>query len=145
MTEGKWDPKAALAAEIELQDEKSEATTWKPDEGDELVGTLIDAAKVHGKYGIQKVLTIRDDDDQVWTVWCGPKVLDNLLSDKKPKVGAGIMFKYGGKQESKSGGNAYHSYYMTCQDSDPEFWAGLKAADREERAPVVDDGLSDPF
>ena len=149
LTEG-WDGEAAVEKEEEKQSATADATTWKPETDDVLVGTLIDAKFIVGDYGPSLLLNITDKDTKTWAVWAGSKIIREAVREKAPAIGKGISIKYGGKkQPKKAGANAYHVHFVQAEASDEEFWHDLYKTEFNQGQPPAEstepDGMSDPF
>jgi len=148
-----WEDDAELLLEKEQEDREklSDTTTWKPKEGDVLIGTLLEGKILDGEYGPCHIMNIEDKDGKVWTVWAGNKLLKDAVIEQAPKVGKGVSVKFDGmKQPSKPGGREYKAFYMACQESDHGYWKGVQEAfynqnpDGSTSVPAAD-GLEDPF
>jgi len=100
------------------------APGWMPDEGETLVGAVIDRSKGEGEFGEYLIVTLRPDagqsihvrqertqmdyttdgseDDKV-AVHCFGAVLDNAIRKLRPQVGQRLAFKKLGKRLRKGG------------------------------------------
>lgn len=166
--------KAAMAEQVEAQQAdiehskeraekrkewKEKAVTWKPDEGEELWGTLLDGAWVATDYGPKRVLTIQDAEDaeKIHTVWVSGTVFDKEFDRYSPRIGAVVGIKFVGKIPLE--GTRYYNMWamqVSNDDVDHEFWADSKrrmeefiAKKAEQQANAssayADDGLADPY
>ena len=151
-----WDDDAEVLLEKEQADREklSKTKTWKPEEGDILKGTLLEAKIIDGEYGPCRVLNIEDADGEVWSVWAGNKLLKDAVIEQAPAQGKGVSIKFDGvKQPSKPGGREYKAFYMACEVTDHAYWKEVSDAfyaHADEMNPAGGggaslDGLADPF
>ena len=139
-----------LAFEEAAAEKRAGATTWKPHTNDEhpkvLKGTLIEGEIANTEYGDTGVLTIEDESGDVWTVWCGAKLLKDALSSNAPKIGSGIIIKEDGMRQPKNpGGREFRMYTMVAQAQDFEHWTDSwkqLAAKKAEAVSEYTDGVS---
>lgn len=146
------DIKDATKKNTEDQKKISDATTWKPEEGEELTGVLLDGRWTGTQYGDTKVLFIEDEEGKVWTVWASPKTLSDAIDAGAPKIGSMIGITYDGKKKpEKAGSYEYHMYFVLITESDHEHWKNsfdLMRRKFEENDPVGGAGttpLEAPF
>lgn len=118
------DVMAALEKEEQDRDKDEErGEKWDPKPGDALVGTLVDGRWQGTKYGLSRLLTIREDEtDKLYAVWCSSRILADAIAEKAPAVGSVIGIKYIGTKTSKSSGNEYKDYAVHVTESDFEHW-----------------------
>ncbi len=118
---------AALAAEMKKKmadGGDANPPTWKPEPGEELIGTLEKADYVGTRNGPAHLMQIKVlDTDDVVTVWCSQMVLKNQVLDLAPAVGAVVVIIFEGKKDNKEGTRQYNSYQMQASESDFELWS----------------------
>ena len=103
--------KDRLLAGVEKQREPTRA--WKPDEGDRLVGQVVRRSRESTDRGGEvDVLYIQTEDDDAVPIWCGCRMLKDLVRDKNPQPGDYIVIVYFGERETRDGRN-YKHYGMT--------------------------------
>ena len=88
-----------------------EATAWRPDPGDELVGEVVDISERTGDYGRYPILELRTGHDQLAAVHCFHEVLQNELAGLAPQPGDRLRIVYRGRHE-----RGYHSYRVRRAD-----------------------------
>ena len=91
-----------LQAEIERQ--RAPTRAWKPDEGDQLVGTIVRRNRESTDRGDEvEVLHISTEEGEKVPVWCSSKVLADLVREKNPQTGDLCMIEYFGTGETRAG------------------------------------------
>ncbi len=146
------DIKEATKRNAADQKKIADATTWKPEEGEERTGVLLDGKWTGTQYGDTKVLFIEDEDGEVWTVWASNKMLSDAIDAGAPKVGSMIGITYDGKKKPvKAGGYEYQAYFVTITESDHEHWRNSmllmkdKAAENDPVGGGGNSALEAPF
>jgi len=89
------------------------APSWRPQEGDILVGMIESYGIRTTEYGQVRTVTILDEeaddaDDPRVTVWLSRTVLRGCFENQAPQVGDRIGIKYAGMHETKG----YHLYHL---------------------------------
>lgn len=130
------DISAALASEQDKADNEEKGKKWEPKEGDELIGVLEEGRWQGSKYGLSRLLLIREDGtDELYAVWCSSKVLGDLVGKAAPKNGSVIGIKYTGTKHSEESGYDYKTYALHVTESDQQQWydslLAAKQADEE--------------
>ena len=104
--------------------ENANPPTWKPEPGEELIGTLEKADYVGTRNGPAHLMQIKIlDTEDVVTVWCSQMVLKNQVLDLAPAEGAVVVIIFEGKKDNKEGTRQYNSYQMQASESDFELWS----------------------
>ena len=130
-------------------DEGSEqGVTWKPEgEGDELAGTITEIKYLDTKFGETFVLSIRDEEDILWSLWISGPVLKDKMKIHAPGVGELIVVVYKGM---KQGGSGYsYKNFTVIVDCEPDIgqWVKAKNTFNESRGlmdapPASNDGIT---
>lgn len=117
------------------------AELWKPEEGDTLVGTIVeidqrDSDYGHGQYPI---ITVAREDGLEFAFHAFHSVAKNELARLEPVTGEKIGIKYLGEKTPKGGGKAYKSYRIkidrTAETGRTIDWSAMKSdSDREMQA-----------
>jgi hypothetical protein len=140
-----WDGTDEIAAEKERLEKLENQKTWKPEEGEVLLGTLIEAKVVNTDHGESLLVNVNDDDGQTWTVWCGTKVLRESMLDKAPKIGSRLRIEFEGtRQPASSKGRPFKMHYVSAQEEDHEWWANHISLGGQQLDTAVLPG-SEPF
>jgi len=86
-----------------MQFEKfTEATTWRPDQGDHpvnIAGRLNRVSVVEGAYGPYPLVEIEQDDGQMWAFHAFRDMARQELANLQPQIGDRISIHYGGRTE----------------------------------------------
>jgi hypothetical protein len=106
------DAETGLELEAEIGKKIADATEWKPEAGDMLVGTFVQLSSVITKYGTAFKLWIRDGKDEMFQVFASGAMLKEELLAAAPSVGMGIGIRYDGKAEGEYGKQLY---YVNCE------------------------------
>lgn len=100
-----------------LNDEQ--APGWRPDPGEQLVGTIVEISSAHGDYGEYPLIVVeKADGTGDVAVHAFHTVLKSELAAKRPNEGDVIGIKYLGKVPGKSG-NTYDSYRVILERKTP--------------------------
>ena len=109
----------ALRDKAKSQADAAEAKTWKPTEaGDELAGYLRKIDYAFTNYGEGFVVTVEDEDGDMWTVWCTGAVLANQILDQAPAIDSPVVFLYEGQKKNQAGTFNYKAYQLAATESD---------------------------
>jgi hypothetical protein len=82
--------------------------SWRPREGETLVGRLVRYGTAPGVYGpVRTAIVERDSGDRL-TIWLSSQVLLALFEEQAPQVGERIGLKYAGRHPEKG----YHRYAL---------------------------------
>ena len=91
-----------LTTDVEKQ--RDPVRAWKPDEGDQLVGTIVRRNRESTDRGDEvDVLHISTEEDETVPVWCSSKVLADLVRQKDPQTGDYCKIEYFGLGETRAG------------------------------------------
>jgi hypothetical protein len=104
-------------------------TSWRPQPGEKIVGTVVDLATIDRGYGDYLVVTLRTDDGDELDVHCYHTVLASELARLQPRVGERLGIKYLGRDD----GRRYERYRVRIERlSDEPDWSKIRAdADHE--------------
>ena len=126
--------------------EKEYATTWKPDAGGMLVGTLEKMDEGTTSYGDCKIAHVRTADGTLMAVWLFHKVLKDEWQEHAPTPGDEVGIIYHGMKDGES--FSYHDYSVEVEEGElpasedrPAVEADAEADDRP--APSMDDPNAD--
>lgn len=135
-------------------------TTWVPEPGDMLAGTLVKGDHVMTGNGDARLMVIHDEEtDKNWTVWCSGKMLLDAVLEKAPAKDTLIVVEFHGKFPVQSNPSySFNKYTVIVDESDFEYWDKItklyrrKAANSAESAQIQtfngsddDDDLQAPF
>lgn len=123
-----------------LQDEleRDYAPAWEPDEGDSLIGTVVDVTERDGAYGAYPIVTLRTEAGDELAVHAFHEVLQGELAKVAPKPGDELGIRYVGKHPERG----YHRYRVRRAGSTADVsWARYGGADAEhqEGVPIGED------
>ncbi len=110
--------------------------SWRPREGDTLVGRIARYGTASGIYGPVRTATVERDNGEQRTVWLSSRVLLALFDEQQPQIGERIGLKYAGRHPEKG----YHRYALLVDRPDTPLPAFTPLGG--ERGP---DDLDDPF
>lgn len=110
-----------LALEAELGKAINEATEWKPEAGDSLLGTARQIGAVITKYGLAFKVWVETEDDGMFQVFGSAAQFKEEFLQAAPFVGGGIAIRFDGKSE---GQYAKALWYVHAEGKD-------KAANRQ--------------
>lgn len=99
-----------MARSLEEQLTGAEPEAWIPEEGDSIFGEIEAVVTRDGDYGEFPVITILDNDENVWNVAGFGTVLQNKIAELEPQVGDSIGFKFLGEKSSKNGKSTYKDW-----------------------------------
>jgi hypothetical protein len=96
-------------------DDGSPPPLWDPDEGEQLLGTLVRyetrfSQKMNGDVRVAVVEDI--DSDDTWSVFLSRSVLKNEFDKQSPRPGDTVGIKYHGRKTARNGGMEYHHYSL---------------------------------
>lgn len=92
----------------------STSEPWKPNEGDKLIGTVVDIDERDGGYGSYPIIVVLTDSGDQLAFHAFHTVAKSELAKARPVVGDRIGVKYLGKPEGKN----YESYRITVARDD---------------------------
>jgi hypothetical protein len=101
------------------------AQGWRPQEGDKLVGVVVDLALGWSDYssGNYPIITIHDDEkDEDVAVHCFHYVLDKKVKELKPEVGERVGVVYKGTVPSKDGKRTISVYDFRVEGRGAKIW-----------------------
>jgi hypothetical protein len=128
------------SAKSEEQDEKT--VTWRPEQGDELIGELVRGKHVSTARGKSTLIVVKErDTEEMYTVWCSSKMLADWIWDDAPAQGSTIYIKFDGKRPTRNDPSIkYNVYEAAASESDREYWAKLQAAYQSRQDDAGDSG-----
>jgi len=101
----------------ELEDWQGYAPSWRPDEGDVLVGVVQEFTVGSTSWGDVNVCTLLDEEtDEQIAVWLSSTVLLSEFTKLDVKPGDRVGIRYDGKHPEKR----YHRYVVRVDRDDPE-------------------------
>lgn len=120
------------------------ATTWRPDAGDILTGTLEKMDTGETKYGECEIAHVRDGDGELMAVWLFHKVLRTEWDEAEPEPGDEVGICYHGQRDGS--GYSYHNYTVEVERADGTAETG--GEDREPKrtdrsGPEPDEGVDE--
>jgi len=101
---------AALKAKTATQ-----ATVWKPEPGEILIGEIIGHQKATGAFGLQNQMLVRTEQGEIIAVWLNQWLL-TALQAQGAEEGDLLALTYNGKKESPKG-SKYHAYTLVVDKS----------------------------
>ena len=121
------------------------APGWRPSEGDELVGELIETDTRQAEHGDYPVLTFQTDDDARVAVHAFHSVLRNGLAKLSPQVGDRVVIRYLGTKISRSTGRTFHAYRVSSDGPPKPFDWGRFGGDSNPQVDVEIDESGLPW
>lgn len=91
-----------------------DAEPWKPDEGDFVIGVVLDVQTREGEYGDYLLVTLETDDGREVEVHGFHTTLRNELMKLDPRVGDELAVRYLGKKTSATGAS-YYAYRVVIE------------------------------
>lgn len=127
------------------------AEGWRPEEGDKIVGKVVDLGRGWSDYkdGFYPIVTVHDEEqDKDIAIHCFQTVLERKMREFKPKVGERIGIEFQGKRPTKNGKNQVAVYIVKVQGRTVDPWdeagQGRQATPTDEvvtEQPKTDDDL----
>ena len=100
-----------LSDEVESDDFDGRPPAWKPEEGDYLMGTVMNKFEATGEYGTSQALIVSEHGTDVeYTVYCSPTVLAKQIERAAPVIGDAIAIKYLGTQKNPKNDREYKNF-----------------------------------
>lgn len=124
---------------------------WRPEEGDVLVGTVLDVTKGWSDYTNDfypiVVIQPKGKDKPAVSVHAFHAVLRNRLVELRPVAGETIGIKFGGVVKSKDGKRDISTYNVKVEGRTADVWGDLGGTPREAATVVTRDAADDdiPF
>jgi hypothetical protein len=85
------------------EDDDSQTETWKPEEGDRLVGQLISVQEINLEHGAKRLMKIRSEQHQmVMGVWFSASIASKF-DEWNPQIGERVGLFFHGMTTTKSG------------------------------------------
>lgn len=103
---------------IEDRLDRETAPGWKPEVGDQVIGTIVEISERPGtEYGPYQVITIEQADGTEVAVHAFHGVLKNELESKQPTEGDRIGIRYLGKKQGAT--REYENYRVVLERATP--------------------------
>lgn len=120
---------------------------WKPAEhGNILRGHLrglnypfVPAADEH-----RWVMTVEDENGEMFSVWLSSNVLRGLVMDQMPAIDSAIVLKYLGKKPTKNNLREYNDYSFAAAESDMALWVNTRRSSMARSELMANDGGPEP-
>lgn len=103
-----------LAKELEGFDGRWPAS-WRPKEGEMLIGRIIRYSEGPGRFGPVRTAIIERDDGTRASLWLSSMVLLDQFNRERPRVGERVGVKYLGKHPQKG----YHRFTLVVDREEP--------------------------
>lgn len=84
------------------------APGWRPEVGDEVIGTVVDVTTGENEYGKYPIITLKRDDGSLVAVHGFHTVLRNQFKRARPRVGEQVGVRY--IQSDTDNEKGYHNY-----------------------------------
>lgn len=123
----------------------NDVEAWIPNDGDKLVGKLLEVSTREGDYGEYPYLEVETPEGEFKAVHGYHTVLKNEIASKKPRVGDDIAIKYfgkvvGKKTDSKGKPVEFEKYRLLVEHAtgavETPDWESMKA-DADEESKVM--------
>ena len=140
---------AAKAAATEGENAGKERNVWDYKKQPVLQGKVIkgDRFPTRTDKGYSIIIEVAEiGTDEVFTVWCSSKLLEDWIMSEAPAIGSLVYLEFHGKQEVQSDtSRKYNLFSARAQTADHEYWhkihqsyfATLKAKQEAAGSPTV--------
>lgn len=126
-----------MARTLEDRLNQEAAPGWRPEPGEQLVGTIVEISSATGDFGEYPLLVVeKTDGTGDVAVHCFHTVLKSEVAAKRPSEGDKIGIKYLGIPTGKK----YESYRVVLDRQTPAASTDWDAVGRQAAQEAVDDG-----
>jgi hypothetical protein len=111
-----------LEKRLDAADDENPDRWWdgkRDDHPNVLRGHLVRIGWAMAKHDLTPILTIREEDGELTTVWLFATVLRAKVRQQRPAPGSAIVLRYEGTQTRQSGDGEYHVYGVEVEQSFP--------------------------
>ena len=123
---------AAKAAKTEAESAGKERNVWDYKKQSVLQGKVIkgDRFPTNTNKGYSIIIEVAEEGtDEVFTVWCSSKLLEDWIMTEAPAVGSLVYLEFHGKQPVQSDSSrSYNLFSARAQTADHEYWHKIHQA-----------------
>lgn len=128
---------------LEERIEKGFPESWRPEEGEKIIGTVVEYGVGPTDYGERDTVVVRLADGTEKTVWLLHDVLINQFKREKPQPGERIAVKYVGQKTNPTSQRRYKDYRLMVERSARGCPFGTPGESTEKGTPYMETvGLS---